>query len=70
MFIGLFFRMITSFLVVFKLGLNLHEKLFIPLAWMPKATVQAAIGSLALDNAISKGDPVAIALGTKVEKLT
>ncbi|XP_073731772.1 sodium/hydrogen exchanger 9B2 isoform X2 [Misgurnus anguillicaudatus] len=32
------------------------EKIFISLAWMPKATVQAAIGSMALDTAHSTGD--------------
>ncbi|XP_073495301.1 sodium/hydrogen exchanger 9B2 isoform X2 [Phyllobates terribilis] len=32
-------------------GFNMKEKVFISLAWMPKATVQAAIGSVALDMA-------------------
>lgn len=32
------------------------ERLFVSLAWLPKATVQAAIGSLALDN--SKALPI------------
>ena len=36
-------------------GLTLREKFFIPLAWLPKATVQAAIGSQALDTARDKG---------------
>lgn len=31
--------------------LNARERVFVTLAWMPKATVQAAIGSLALDAA-------------------
>lgn len=31
--------------------LNLKEKLFVSLAWFPKATVQAAIGPVALDTA-------------------
>ncbi|CAD5122438.1 DgyrCDS10862 [Dimorphilus gyrociliatus] len=47
--IGLLFRVIASFLAVLRLGLNTKEKFFIPLAWLPKATVQAAIGSQALD---------------------
>ncbi len=47
--IGLTIRMITSALVVFGADLNLKEKLFISLAWLPKATVQAAIGPIALD---------------------
>jgi len=40
LFIGLVLRIITSFLVVFGLGLRLREQLFVALAWMPKATVQ------------------------------
>uniref|UniRef100_A0ACB8E948 Sodium/hydrogen exchanger 9B2 n=2 Tax=Sphaerodactylus townsendi TaxID=933632 RepID=A0ACB8E948_9SAUR len=42
-------RMIAAFLVVSCAGFNCKEKLFIALAWIPKATVQAAIGSVALD---------------------
>ena len=38
--IGLVLRIIASFFAVFRLGLNLKEKFFIPLAWLPKATVQ------------------------------
>jgi NhaP-type Na+/H+ or K+/H+ antiporter len=49
--------MITSALVVFGADLNLKEKLFISLAWLPKATVQAAIGPIALDFVREKGDP-------------
>jgi len=30
---------------------SIKERFFIALAWLPKATVQAAIGPLALDNA-------------------
>ncbi|XP_053533569.1 sodium/hydrogen exchanger 9B2-like [Ictalurus punctatus] len=37
-------------------GFDLKEKIFIALAWMPKATVQAAIGSTALDTARVKQD--------------
>jgi NhaP-type Na+/H+ or K+/H+ antiporter len=54
--IGLTIRMITSALVVFGADLNLKEKLFISLAWLPKATVQAAIGPIALDFAREKED--------------
>ncbi|CAH1794646.1 unnamed protein product [Owenia fusiformis] len=49
--IGLAIRMVVSFLAVFGVGLSLKEKFFIPFAWLPKATVQAAIGSVALDTA-------------------
>jgi hypothetical protein len=30
---------------------SIKERFFVALAWLPKATVQAAIGPLALDNA-------------------
>lgn len=40
----------TYFAVGFR-GLRHQEKLFAALAWMPKATVQAALGALALDEA-------------------
>jgi NhaP-type Na+/H+ or K+/H+ antiporter len=38
--IGVLARTIASFLVTFRLGLTLREKIFISLAWLPKATVQ------------------------------
>ena len=45
----------------------MKEKLFIPLAWLPKATVQAAIGSLALDTARAlNAGPRQIELGQQV----
>ncbi|KAI6651017.1 hypothetical protein LOD99_5594 [Oopsacas minuta] len=50
--IGLIARCLLAFLsVVCARGILLKEKLFIPIAWFPKATVQAAIGSVALDAA-------------------
>ncbi|XP_071508916.1 sodium/hydrogen exchanger 9B2-like [Diadema antillarum] len=53
--IGLFVRMVISGLAVTRAGLTLKEKCFISLAWLPKATVQAAIGSVALDTARERG---------------
>uniref|UniRef100_A0A3P9DJT6 Sodium/hydrogen exchanger 9B2 n=1 Tax=Maylandia zebra TaxID=106582 RepID=A0A3P9DJT6_9CICH len=47
--IGLVIRLLVTFLLVHYGGFNLKEKLFISVAWLPKATVQAAIGSKALD---------------------
>jgi len=38
--IGLLLRIITSFCVVMGLGFTVREKLFVALAWLPKATVQ------------------------------
>ena len=47
--IGLTFRWISTFLVAFKF--NLKEKLFVAFSWIPKATVQAAIGGFVLSQA-------------------
>ncbi len=49
--VGLLVRLTVSYLAVYGAGLNRHERLFIALAWLPKATVQAAVGALALDLA-------------------
>jgi len=48
---GLIIRIIVTYLSVFGARLDHREKLFVALAWIPKATVQAAIGPLALDMA-------------------
>ena len=56
---GLVMRWIASFLIGYVKKYNLKEKLFAACAWMPKATVQAAIGGLILDNVrsdIPEGD--------------
>ncbi|XP_062871454.1 sodium/hydrogen exchanger 9B2 [Trichomycterus rosablanca] len=54
--VGVVVRLCVTYLVVLFAGFNLKEKIFISLAWLPKATVQAAIGSTALDMARSQGD--------------
>ncbi|XP_028836079.1 sodium/hydrogen exchanger 9B2 isoform X1 [Denticeps clupeoides] len=54
--VGVVIRVLTTFCMVLFAGFNLKEKIFISLAWMPKATVQAAIGSTALDMSRSVGD--------------
>lgn len=38
--LGLLLRLIVTFLLVHYAGFNLKEKLFIAVAWLPKATVQ------------------------------
>ena len=43
-------------MVVFGADLTLKEKLFIGLSWIPKGTVQAAIGPIALDMARDRSD--------------
>ncbi|XP_015790562.1 sodium/hydrogen exchanger 9B2-like [Tetranychus urticae] len=64
--ISLGFRCLASFLVLFGSELNLREKFFIAISWLPKATVQAAIGPVALDLARSRGDQQAIENGILV----
>uniref|UniRef100_A0A3Q3ED95 Cation/H+ exchanger transmembrane domain-containing protein n=1 Tax=Kryptolebias marmoratus TaxID=37003 RepID=A0A3Q3ED95_KRYMA len=54
--IALLVRILVTFVCVLRAGFSRREKVFIALAWMPKATVQAAIGSTALDMARAKGD--------------
>uniref|UniRef100_A0A669DUL7 Cation/H+ exchanger transmembrane domain-containing protein n=1 Tax=Oreochromis niloticus TaxID=8128 RepID=A0A669DUL7_ORENI len=64
--IGLVIRLLVTFLLVHYGGFNLKEKLFISVAWLPKATVQAAIGSKALDMAREEGDEALIKFGLDV----
>jgi NhaP-type Na+/H+ or K+/H+ antiporter len=45
---GVVVRCLAAMFATFGAGLSLRERLFIALAWMPKATVQAALGSVPL----------------------
>ncbi|XP_054457514.1 sodium/hydrogen exchanger 9B2 isoform X2 [Anoplopoma fimbria] len=63
---GLVIRLLVTFLLVHYGGFNLKEKFFIAVAWLPKATVQAAIGSKALDLAREEGDETLIKFGLDV----
>lgn len=54
-FLGLLIRSIGVFISVAGSKLNKNEKIFTILAYTPKATVQAAIGSVALANGIESG---------------
>lgn len=49
-------RCVVTFLAVGGKGLRKEERLFAALAWMPKATVQAAVGAVALDEATTDAD--------------
>jgi len=49
--LGLSLRLLASALAVLGGGLTAAERAFVSLAWLPKATVQAALGPLALDKA-------------------
>lgn len=42
-FIGLVIRVLVTYLLVHFAGFNLKEKLFIAIAWLPKATVQVCV---------------------------
>ncbi|XP_069599759.1 sodium/hydrogen exchanger 9B2 [Ranitomeya imitator] len=64
--IALLIRIFSTFLMVSCAGFNMKERLFISLAWMPKATVQAAIGSVALDMARNTGNQQFEAYGMDV----
>ncbi|KAK6759684.1 hypothetical protein RB195_021326 [Necator americanus] len=52
--IGLIFRFIASFFAVFGSGLAMRERLFVAVAWLPKATVQAALAPIVLETAQSR----------------
>ena len=53
--ISLTIRLFVTFCVSTGSGLSIKERLFVAVAWFPKATVQAAVGSTVLDRAIDKG---------------
>lgn len=54
-FIGLAFRLLGAWLCVVKTALNARERLFVMLAEIPKATVQAAIGGIPLAMGLKCG---------------
>ncbi|KAK6033121.1 hypothetical protein OSTOST_00654 [Ostertagia ostertagi] len=54
--IGLTFRFIASFFAVFGTSFTMRERFFVAVAWLPKATVQAALAPVVLDMARSKGE--------------
>lgn len=62
-FIGLIFRAIAVYLCFIKTNLNFKEKMFCVLSFMPKATVQASIGTVAQSNGV---DPDGIILSTSI----
>ncbi|GFY73360.1 hypothetical protein TNIN_464651 [Trichonephila inaurata madagascariensis] len=51
MFIGIAMRMLSCLLAALSAGLKLKEQIFVTFAGLPKATVQAAIGPVALSLA-------------------
>ena len=57
-FIGLLIRSVGVFISVARSRLSKNEKIFIILAYTPKATVQAAIGSVALADGLKSGNAI------------
>lgn len=53
--IALLFRSIGVYLSVMRTSLSLHERLFCIISYLPKATVQAAIGSVPLGLGLPSG---------------
>ncbi|GBN79100.1 Sodium/hydrogen exchanger 9B2, partial [Araneus ventricosus] len=51
LFFGIAARMLAAFASAFSAGLTLKEQIFVTFAGLPKATVQAAIGPVALSLA-------------------
>jgi len=57
-FIALAIRILGVFVCLFKTKLNIKEKLFCAISYLPKATVQAAIGVLPLAAGIAAGNTI------------
>ncbi len=56
--VGLIFRFIGIYASLFSSKLNKYEKLFVMISFIPKATVQAAIGPIALSVGLSSGKTI------------
>jgi len=63
---GLCFRMLGVFISVSGNTLNKQEKLFVGVAYMPKATVQAAIGALPLSMGLPFGAQILAVAATSI----
>jgi hypothetical protein len=57
-FIGLAFRSVGTYLSVMGAGLDWREKLFCVVSYIPKATVQAAIGAIPLEAGVPGGEVI------------
>jgi len=67
LFIALVIRMFGTYVAVMGGALNVKEKIFMAFAWLPKATVQAALGPIFLDNVLKVADDKWEILGDKDE---
>ncbi|KAK7870250.1 hypothetical protein R5R35_000980 [Gryllus longicercus] len=63
--IALILRLVVSVLAAYGEDFTFKERIFIAFAWFPKATVQAALGPVALDaaRALQPPSPLAVARG-------
>ena len=64
--VALAIRFLATLLSVSFTSFDIKEKLFLCVAWVPKATVQAAVGSIALDLAREANNSNYITLATNV----
>lgn len=55
---ALIFRFCGVFVCLYKTKLSIKEKLFCAISYMPKATVQAAIGSIPLASGVASGGTI------------
>ncbi|KAK9730825.1 Sodium/hydrogen exchanger family [Popillia japonica] len=58
--IPLLLRVVVSFLSTYSSNFNLKENVFIAICWIPKTTLQAALGAVALDKARALNDEAMI----------
>merc|ERR1712106_1258931 len=65
--IALIVRMVATYFAVCRGDLTTKEKIFMAFAWLPKATVQAALGPIFLDNVIKQTPEQWEVLGDKEE---
>ena len=56
--VGLLFRSVGTYLSLFSTDFNWKEKLFCVVAYVPKATVQAAIGAIPLGAGVASGEVI------------
>lgn len=56
--VGLIFRSIGTYISLMGTPLNLKEKIFCVIAYIPKATVQAAIGAVPLAAGVASGEVI------------
>ncbi len=56
--VGLLFRSVGNYISLMGTSLNLKEKIFCVIAYIPKATVQAAIGAVPLAAGVASGEVI------------